>query len=68
MLGTGASPASRCYLSSIGYIVSQFLRVLIIYYFRLVGTKGTDLPPGYVPGSTPLGTLCFGYFTSGHLL
>ena len=68
MLGTGTSPSTRRYLSPIGNIISQFLRVFIIYYLRLIGTKGTDLTSGYIPGSGPLCTLSFGYFPSGHSL
>ena len=68
MPGTGACPTTRFYLTSIGYIVAQFLRVSVIYYLILIGAKKANFTPWYVPSMAPPGTLWFTACSTSHWL
>jgi hypothetical protein len=52
VLGAGSAFPSWRYLSSIGYIRSQYRRVFIIYVHHFVPAKETDLTLGYISSPT----------------
>jgi hypothetical protein len=68
MSGTGAGSATGRYLGYIRNENTQFVSVFIVCRINLTGTKRTNLTALSISWFSPLGRLCFAWFSSCHWL